>query len=106
MKENLYCVPYNKNIALRKNGISYHCERESSKTSISNNKSASTRHFTCLQCNKEFEHEKGLKIHQSKMKHSNNNILNNIMQTIQNDIKRKRQISPITENKKKRSDHY
>lgn len=27
MKEKLYCVPYDKKVALHKNGISYHCER-------------------------------------------------------------------------------
>lgn len=28
MKENLYYVPYDKKVALRKNGKSYHCERD------------------------------------------------------------------------------
>lgn len=88
MKENLYCVPYDKKIALRKNGISYHCERDIPQE----NKTLS---FKCLQCDKSFESQKGLKIHQTKMKHSN--IVSN------SNSKRKREGSPLSDNKKNKS---
>jgi BRCT domain type II-containing protein len=62
-KENLYCIPYNKNINT-KNGIVYHCNRESVDI-----KSPSPKKFQCHICLQEFKDERCLKIHKTKMKH-------------------------------------
>lgn len=43
-KENLYCIPYNKNINA-KNGIVYHCNRQSIDI-----KSPSPKKFQCHIC--------------------------------------------------------
>lgn len=85
MKENLYCVPYDKKVALRKNGISYHCERDTPQEK-------KTLAFKCSECGKSFETQKGLRIHHSKMKHSN--FVSN------SSSKRKREGSPLSDNKK------
>jgi len=59
MKENLYCVPYDKKIKTRQNVIVYHCEKKIEDKKVSK----------CNVCNKEFKDERCLKIHQTKMKH-------------------------------------
>jgi hypothetical protein len=62
-KENLYCIPYNKNINA-KNGIVYHCNRESV-----DSQSPSPKMFQCNICLQEFKDDRCLKIHKTKMKH-------------------------------------
>lgn len=61
MKENLYCIPYDKKIKTRQNGVIYHCEKQ---VTIEGKKRTK-----CNICNREFKDERCLKIHQTKMKH-------------------------------------
>lgn len=64
MKENLYCVPYDKKIKTRQNGVVYHCEKTVDEKNVPDKKTVK-----CNVCNKEFKDERCLKIHQTKMKH-------------------------------------
>ena len=65
MKEYLYCVPYDKALPLRKDGIKYHCEKD---TLNENNKKDNTK-YICDVCNKVFKDTRCLKIHKTKMNH-------------------------------------
>lgn len=64
MKEYLYCIPYDKTLPTRKNGIKYHCEKDTN----DNNKKENTKHL-CDVCSKAFKDARCLKIHKTKMKH-------------------------------------
>lgn len=62
MKEYLYCIPYDKALPTRKNGIKYHCEKDTI------NNTDNTK-YVCDVCNKVFKDTRCLKIHKTKMKH-------------------------------------
>lgn len=60
MKEYLYCVPFDKVLPVRKNGIKYQCEKDSRDD---------TKEHKCDVCSKMFKDARCLKIHKTKMKH-------------------------------------
>lgn len=60
IKESLYCIPHNQRIN-RKDGFVYHCEREIDADPAEKNR--------CQVCKKEFQDERCVKIHKTKMNH-------------------------------------
>jgi len=90
IKENLYCIPYNKSMTTRrKDAVAYQCEKnvmtppKYSKTKTSNEKNSpkvspplvvspkasSAPFFSCNVCKRDFQDERCLKIHKTKMNH-------------------------------------
>lgn len=86
IKENLYCIPFEKRVLRKSKGIAYHCERneiKSDKTVTSKSKSASrptsasvpkpsmdeNKNMKCNQCGKSFKSIRGLNIHRTKQNH-------------------------------------
>ena len=59
-KESLYCIPHSQRIN-RKDGFVYHCEREMDADPAEKNR--------CQVCKKEFQDERCVKIHKTKMNH-------------------------------------
>ena len=101
IKENLYCIPYNKKITTRrKDATSYHCEKnvttpknyssdnstmsrskewvspENKKKDLKNTKETPNvsndkffKFYKCDVCKRDFQDERCLKIHKTKMDH-------------------------------------
>ena len=82
IKENLYCVPYEKRVLRSSKGISYHCEREGTKgreehnhlskessKSKSPKTEKSTKKCKCNVCGREFKDMRAMKIHKTKQNH-------------------------------------
>lgn len=90
VKENLYCIPYNKSMTTRrKDAIAYQCEKNvmtppkysNPKTSNKKNspkgspplvvspKESIVPFFNCNVCKRDFQDERCLKIHKTKMNH-------------------------------------
>jgi hypothetical protein len=90
VKENLYCIPYNKSMTTRrKDAVAYQCEKNimtppkytKSKTSDKKNspkvspelavspKGSDVPFFKCNVCKRDFQDERCLKIHKTKMNH-------------------------------------
>ncbi len=63
VKESLYCIPYQSNIKRRKNAIVYHCDKDDGI------QPAAESPKICNRCNKEFQDDRCLKIHKTKMNH-------------------------------------
>ena len=76
IKENLYCIPYEKRVLRSSKGISYHCERESydkNKNDFKSSKSPKIKSQKqpekCDVCGKEFKDTRSMKIHKTKKNH-------------------------------------
>jgi len=76
IKENLYCIPYEKRVLRSSKGISYHCERDSYENKKNDFKSSKSPKIKpqkqpekCDVCGKEFKDTRSMKIHKTKKNH-------------------------------------
>lgn len=109
IKENLYCVPYEKRVLRSSKGISYHCERDedSKKKNVSTSPKQNpkpkdlkqpkpvispSKMEICNVCGKGFKDTRAMKIHKTKQKHH---------QEKQESIKKKSPEPPVKQNKKR-----